>query len=183
VQNHEGTIVVESRPGEGTTFDVYLPAISSPSWPGEVIVSRKTVPPTGQRILFVDDESSIARLAQVMLKALGHTTTTYCNSAEGLAAFRANPSAFDLVITDLTMPGITGVDLSRGIRALRPDIPIILSSGYADEVPEETLRSLGIVEILPKPFQMQSLGAAVARVATRYSSNGLEGEAVETYSL
>jgi signal transduction histidine kinase len=164
VQNHEGAIVVESRPGEGTTFAVYLPAVAAPSWSGDSPVSDSTSAPIiSRRILFVDDEAAIARLAQVMLKSLGHSATTFGKPAEGLAAITADPTAFDLVITDLTMPGMTGVDLARGIRKVQPDIPIILSSGYADEVPEETLKELGIVEVLPKPFQMQALGAAVAR--------------------
>ena len=98
-----------------------------------------------------------------MLKSLGHAVTTCGKPADGLATLRADPAGFDLVITDLTMPGMTGVDLAREIRQVRPDIPIILSSGFADEVPEETLRALGIVEVLPKPFQMQALGTAVAR--------------------
>ena len=164
VQNHEGAIAVESRPGAGTTFEVYLPAVGAPSGFGEMPVSDKVATPAkGRRVLFVDDEASITRLAAVMLKSLGHTATTFGKPADGLAALRADPTGFDLVITDLTMPGMTGVDLARGIRQVRADIPIILSSGYADEVPEETLRALGIVEVLPKPFQMQALGAAVAR--------------------
>jgi signal transduction histidine kinase len=164
VQNHDGAIVVESRPGNGTTFEVYLPAVGAPSGAGEMPVSDNVAAPAaGRRILFVDDEASIARLAQVMLKALGHTAATFGKPAEGLAALRADPTGFDLVITDLTMPGMTGVELARGVRQIRPDIPIVLSSGFADEVPEETLKALGIVEVLPKPFQMQALGAAVTR--------------------
>jgi CheY-like chemotaxis protein len=129
-------------------------------------VTEKSAPATGKRILFVDDEASIARLALVMLKALGHTATTCGTPTEGLAAFKADPSRFDLVITDLTMPGMTGVELVRGIREISPDIPIILSSGYADEVPDETIKALHIAEVLPKPFQLQSLGAAVKRAAS-----------------
>ena len=163
VQNHEGAIVVESRPGEGTTFEVYLPAVGAPSWAGEVPVADKSTAAVSRRIFFVDDEASIARLAQVMLKTLGHTVTTFGKPVEALAAFTADPTAYDLIITDLTMPGMTGVDLARGIRAVRLDVPIMLSSGYADEVPEETLKALGIVEVLPKPFQMHALGAAIAR--------------------
>ena len=161
VQNHEGAVVVKSRPGEGTNFDVYLPAINSPSWSGDVIVTDKQTLPAGKRVLFVDDEASIARLAQVMLKGLGHATTTCTTPAEGLERFRSSPTEFDVVITDLTMPGMTGVELARGIRQISADVPIVLSSGYADEVPEEMLRSLGIVEVLPKPFQMQTLGGAI----------------------
>ncbi|HEX3150255.1 MAG TPA: response regulator [Gemmataceae bacterium] len=164
VQNHEGAIIVESRPGDGTTFEVYLPVVAAPSWSGDSPVSDKTVAVTvSRRILFVDDEAAIARLAQVMLKSLGHTATTFGKPAEGVAALQADPTSFDLVITDLTMPGMTGVELARKVRQIRPDIPIILSSGYADEVPEETLKELGIVEVLPKPFQMQALGSAVVR--------------------
>ena len=160
--------MVESRPGAGTTFEVYLPAVGAPSGAGELPVSDKVAAPAvGRRILFVDDEASIARLAQVMLKSLGHTATTCGRPAEGLEALRADPGAFDLVITDLTMPGMTGVEFARGIRQIRADLPIILSSGYADEVPEETLRALGIVEVLPKPFQMQALGAAVTRATAK----------------
>jgi signal transduction histidine kinase len=162
VQNHEGAIVVESRPGDGTTFEVYLPAVGAPSRAGEGVVTEKPSPAAARRILFVDDEASIQRLAQVMLKSLGHTATTFGKPADGLAALTADPAAFDLLITDLTMPGMNGVDLARAARAVRPDLPIILSSGYADDVPEGTLRSLGIAEVLPKPFQMQTLGAAIA---------------------
>jgi CheY-like chemotaxis protein len=171
VQNHEGAIVVESRPGAGTTFEVYLPAVGAPSRPGEDSVTEKTTAPAaGRRVLFVDDEASIARLAQVMLKSLGHTATTFGRPVEGLSALKTDPTAFDLVITDLTMPGMTGVDLAKRIREVRADIPIILSSGFADEVPEETLKALGIVEVLPKPFQMQALGAAIAR-----ATSGIDG--------
>ena len=127
------------------------------------VSDKVATPAASRRILFVDDEPAIARLAQVMLKSLGHTVTTFGKPADCLAAFRTDPAAFDLVITDLTMPEITGVDLAQGIRQVRADIPIILSSGFADEVPDETLKALGIVEVLPKPFQMQALGTAVTR--------------------
>jgi CheY-like chemotaxis protein/two-component sensor histidine kinase len=166
VQTHDGAIVLHSLPGRGTTFEIYLPIVGAPSWPGEMSVTTKPTPGEGKRILFVDDEASIIRLAQVMLKTLGHTVTTYGDPQAGLAALTANPTAFDLLVTDLTMPGMTGVELARGIRAIRTDMPIILSSGYADKVPDETLRELGIVEVLPKPFQMQAMGEAIRR-ATR----------------
>jgi CheY-like chemotaxis protein len=126
-------------------------------------VSEKPNSAPGRRILFVDDEAPIARLAQVMLKLLGHSVTAFGNPTDGLAALNADPGAFDLLITDLTMPVMTGLELARQVREVRPDLPIILSSGYADEVPAETLTGLGIREVLPKPFQMQALGAALAR--------------------
>jgi two-component system, cell cycle sensor histidine kinase and response regulator CckA len=133
-------------------------------------MSEKPGPASGRRILFVDDEPSIVRLAQVMLKSLGHTVTAFGKPADALAALHAEPGAFDLLITDLTMPGMTGMDLARQVREVRPDLPIILSSGYADEVPEETLKALGIREVLPKPFQSQALRAAIGR-ATEDQAN------------
>jgi len=163
VQNHEGAIIVESSPGVGTTFAVYLPAINSPSWSGEEALTVSPEATSGRRILFVDDEASIARLGQIMLKSLGHSATAFGDPAEGLAALRSHPDDYDVVITDLTMPGMTGIQLAQNIREIGSKIPIILCSGYADQVPEETIKSLGIVEVLPKPFQMQSLGEAVVR--------------------
>jgi signal transduction histidine kinase len=164
VQNHEGAIVVESRPGHGTTFEIYLPAIKSPSWAGEATVTAKS--DVGWRILFVDDEAAIARLAFVMLKTLGHDATVVGTPTEAIAKLRSEPDGFDIVITDLTMPEMNGVELSERVREIRQDIPIILSSGYADEVPEETLRRLGIVHVLPKPFHMQALGAAITQAVS-----------------
>ena len=175
VQNHEGAIIVESSPGAGTTFAVFLPAINSPSWSGEEARTLAPEPSTGRRILFVDDEASIARLGQVMLTSLGHSATTFGDPAEGLAALQSNPGEYDLVITDLTMPGMTGVELAQGIREIGSKIPIILCSGYADQVPEETLRSLGIVEVLSKPFQMQALGAAIVRATANKSGQADDG--------
>ena len=162
VQNHDGAIAVHSRPGSGTTFEVFLPAVTAPPEEGEPPVTEKPRATAGKRVLFVDDEASIARLAQVMLKSLGHTASTFGRPEDGLAALRADPTGFDVLVTDLTMPGMTGVDLARLVRDVRADLPIILSSGYADDVPEETLRALGIVKVLPKPFHMQALGDAVA---------------------
>jgi signal transduction histidine kinase len=163
VQAHEGAVVVHTQSGQGTTFEVYLPAVGAPARTGDLPVTDSPTATVGRRILFVDDESSITRLAQVMLKGLGHSSSVFGAAADALAALTADPGAFDLMITDLTMPGMSGVELARRAREIRPDLPIVLSSGYADEVPTETLRTLGITEVLPKPFQMQALGAAIGR--------------------
>ena len=176
VQNHEGAIAVHSRPGSGTTFEVFLPAVAAPPEEGEPPVTEKPRATAGKRVLFVDDEASIARLAQVMLKSLGHTASTFGRPEDGLAALRADPTGFDVLVTDLTMPGMTGVDLARLVRDVRADLPIILSSGYADDVPEETLRALGIVKVLPKPFHMQALGDAVASATLSVGNALARGE-------
>jgi signal transduction histidine kinase/DNA-binding response OmpR family regulator len=164
VQNHEGAIVVSSQPGTGTTFEIHFPAVGAPSWSGEESMHNNgDANSAGKAILFVDDEASIARLAQVMLKNLGHRVTPFGKPAEALQAFVAAPESFDLVITDLTMPGMTGIELAKGIREVDPKIPIILNSGYADEIPEETLAAVGIRVLLQKPFQMQALYDAISR--------------------
>ncbi|WP_020472782.1 hybrid sensor histidine kinase/response regulator [Zavarzinella formosa] len=165
VQNHEGAILVETEPGEGTRFAVYFPAVIAPTPPPLPAMAAKPKSGNPRRILFVDDESSITRLAQVMLRNMGHTVSTFNVATEALEVLGANPQNFDVVVTDLTMPGMTGLEFARGIREIRKDLPIVLSSGYADDVPEETLRELGIVQVLPKPFQMQSLGEAVAKAS------------------
>ena len=163
VQTHEGAIAVTSEVGVGTRFDVVFPAVPAPPAPAAAIASPLPSQGRGRRVLFVDDEASITRLAQVMLKNMGHTVTTFGRAPDALETLRARPADFDVVVTDLTMPEMTGVEFARGIREIRADLPIILSSGYADDVPEDTLKELGIVEVLPKPFNMQSLKDAVAR--------------------
>ena len=163
VQNHEGAILVDTKLGEGTRFTLWFPVVSSPIPVSAPPAPEKPKTVNRRRVLFVDDEVSITRLAQVMLRNMGHTVTTFGLATEALDILRANPDQYDVVVTDLTMPMMTGLEFARGVRQLRPDMPIILSSGYADDVPEETLRELGIVEVLPKPFQMTSLGAAVSK--------------------
>jgi signal transduction histidine kinase len=163
VQSHEGAIIIETVPGEGTVFDIYLPALKKKSMQAEP-VAETPMSSTEKRILFVDDEPAIVRLAQVMLTSFGYEVTSFDIAARGLEAVKEEPQKFDLLVTDLTMPEMTGVDLARAIRTIRPDIPILLTSGYADEVPEETLQELGIGPVLAKPFQMQSLKEAVQSV-------------------
>jgi signal transduction histidine kinase len=167
VQTHEGAVVVRSQEGVGTCFELYFPAVHSPSWAGEIVMPAEVKRGIGHRVLVVDDEPAITKLAKIMLKSLGHTATAFGHPDQALEVLRAGPAEFDLIITDLTMPGTTGVEFAREVRELGADMPIILSSGYADEVSEETLRELGIVEVLPKPFQMASLGEAVTRATGR----------------
>ena len=167
VQTHEGAVVVRSQIGEWTSFELYFPAVHSPSWAGEVVLPVEGKRQTGHRVMVVDDEPSITKLAKIMLKSLGHTAAAFDHPDQALAVLRADPGEFDLIITDLTMPGTTGVEFAREVRELGAEMPIVLSSGYADEVSEETLRELGIVHVLPKPFQMASLSEAVARATGR----------------
>jgi len=167
VHDHGGHILVDSALGEGTAIRVMFPRGDADSTPPceqsatELVASSNAT--LNGHVLVAEDDVDVRELLFDLLTSWGLKVTPAMDGGEALTVFEADAQRFDLLLTDLTMPGMTGVELARGIRQVRADVPIILSSGYADEVPEETLKALGIVEVLPKPFQMQALGSAVAR--------------------
>ncbi len=162
VKNHGGAISVYSEPGQGTTFHIFLPR-------AEGKIGRQPAPdqlPSGgtERILFVDDEAMLADLGMQLLESLGYTVTATVNSREALAFFRAEPQAFDLVITDMTMPGLTGHELAGELMAVRPDIPIILCTGFSEQMSEKTAKETGIKGYLMKPYTADSLNTTIRGV-------------------
>ncbi len=163
VKGHQGAIEVTSVPGQGTVFDLYFPRITEVGEVGSVLgdseMSRGT-----ERILFVDDEPALAGLGKEVLEALGYQVQAYGDSREAWARFGADPESFDLVITDLTMPGMTGAELAEKILALRPGIPVILTTGYSDILTEDEARELGVREYLLKPVCTARLAEVVRRV-------------------
>ncbi|HSI08369.1 MAG TPA: PAS domain S-box protein [Rariglobus sp.] len=162
MQSHGGIITVYSQPGEGTVFHLYFPITADAAQERGADV---TAIPTGrgERILFVDDEMPLALLGQSMLEELGYVVEAKSNVVEALDLMRTNPGAFNLVITDLTMPGMQGTDFARQLLLLRPDLPIILTTGYTASLTEQRLREQGVRELLLKPHTLQSLGMAVHR--------------------
>ncbi|MGE3537413.1 MAG: ATP-binding protein [Candidatus Tectimicrobiota bacterium] len=166
VTKHGGSISVESEPDHGTTFTVYLPCSQQSVCMAN---SREEHIPTGhrERILFVDDETVLAHLGKAMLERLGYETVAHSSSREALELFRAAPQSFDLVITDQTMPQMTGEALAREIRSMRPDIPIILCTGFSRTMTPDKARALGIDALLHKPLVSRDLGLAIHRVLTR----------------
>jgi signal transduction histidine kinase/ActR/RegA family two-component response regulator len=162
ITSYAGAITVASTPGQGTTFAIYFPRL-----PGIVEVTDCTaeILPKGEgHIVFVDDEAALANLAQAMLTRLGYDTEVYTSSRAALAAFQAAPQRFDLVITDQTMPHMTGEALTLALRHIRPDIPIILCTGFSHIMTIEKAGLLGVDAFLMKPLVIHDLGLAIQRV-------------------
>jgi PAS domain S-box-containing protein len=161
VASHGGTVTVESELGKGSTFSVYLPSATTDAV-AELRTRDAESNGNGEQVLVVDDEPDVARLLQRILEGRGYRVSVFISSEEALRAFRAEPSAFDAVITDHTMPRMTGVELARELKALRGDIPVILTTGYGDQL-ESTPVGSGIDAVAGKPFD----GATLARVLRR----------------
>lgn len=162
VRESGGTITVDSIRGTGTTFHVYLPIIS----PESPRPSDPTAPyPGGQEhILLVDDEAALAETNEDLLTSLGYQVTTMTRSAAALAAFEKAPDVFDLIITDQTMPEITGAELARRVIAIRPDMPIILCTGYSNLIDDQSAKEIGIRKLILKPLTKAMLAHLIREV-------------------
>jgi CheY-like chemotaxis protein len=161
VKSHNGGIRVSSRPGQGSVFSVYLPARTGAEVERES-VSWETLPTGTERILLVDDEEPIVELGKGVLRRLGYTVVAKRSGREALETFRED-GPFDLLITDQTMPEMTGVMLATELLKLRPDLPVILCTGYSESVSRETAQEVGIREFLMKPLSKRELARAVRR--------------------
>ncbi|HOP27993.1 MAG TPA: response regulator [Spirochaetota bacterium] len=161
VKNHGGSIYVHSKPGEGSTFEVYLPVSE---YKNEVTVNETEIPVTGHAlILLVDDEEMLTEVNGSILETLGYSVTACSSGAEALRIFSDKPEAVDLVITDMTMPGMTGLDLASEIKKIKPGIPVILCTGFSEQLTKEKAEETGICDIVMKPFTAAELGHAVQR--------------------
>jgi CheY-like chemotaxis protein len=160
MDTHDGAITVYSQPGDGTVFHLYFPAHA-----GEAAVTAADDQPLplgdGARLLFVDDEESLVQLGKKTLVTLGYQVEIATQSAAALAMVRADPQRFALVLTDLTMPETTGLQLASELLKIRPGLPIILMTGYSASLTPERVRAAGIRQLLLKPTSMRSLGTAV----------------------
>ena len=167
VDAHRGAIDVASELGRGTRFDIYFPQT------GELAVNdnraESSVPRGhGQSILLVDDENELVLLGEEMLAGLGYEPAGFGGGAAALGAFRADPDRFDLVLTDEVMPGMTGTELARAVHEIRPDVPIVLMTGYAGPLEAGDIQIAGVREIVRKPL----LSGAIARCLARHVPSG-----------
>ena len=173
VRNHGGAITLRSQPGEGTTFVVYFPLLSGASIEEEAGERhlQKIPEDRSEHILVVDDEEIITRVFEKMLVRLGYKVTARTDSEEALDLFRAQPGRFDMVITDLTMPKLTGNELTREVQKLRPDLPIMLATGHGKIVSEETAHSLGVAALVSKPFLIEEIAKTIRQVLDQQPSS------------
>lgn len=169
VKDHGGCINVYSEEGIGTTFHIFLPAAD--------IAAETTSPkveqlPTGNEcVLLVDDENALIDLSRDLLERLGYRVETRMSSIDAIEAFRSNSRKYDLIISDVTMPKMTGDEMARQMKAIRPDIPIILCSGFSDRLHAQTMEAIGISAVLMKPVIYADLAHTIRKV--------LEGSSVK----
>ncbi len=162
IKKYGGAIKVESQPGQGTVFTVWLPAtktseITKPYQPD-------ALPQGSERILFVDDEMPIVKMGNQLFERLGYRVSALTSSTEALELFQAKPNEFDLVITDMTMPNMTGDALAAELMKIRPDIPVVLCTGYSNKISDEEATELGIKAFAYKPVVKADLAKTVRKV-------------------
>jgi CheY-like chemotaxis protein len=165
VQSIGGVIDVSSQLGEGTTFDVFFPAAARPQRPSMAAAQDTTLLPLGcECILVVDDEINIVDGLKARLEALGYAVEGHTCPQEALATVHRQPDRFDLMITDMAMPKMTGETLIRHVQQVCPDLPVILCTGYSEWVDEQAPEKIGAVKILLKPIAREELACAVRQV-------------------
>ncbi len=166
VRSHRGAVTVSSLLGEGTTFDIYFPIVTESD---EKTAPEKETAPAGgfERILFVDDEPAIQILGKRLLGNLGYDVMTCANAGDALDLFHSNPDRFDIVITDMTMPGITGDRMALEMMRIRPDLPVIVCTGFNELINRESARELGIQAFLMKPFLKNEVAPIIRELLDR----------------
>jgi PAS domain S-box-containing protein len=167
MKSHDGAVSIQSEQGGGTTVFLYFP-VQAPAVIEKLSAGKPSMPTgKGERVLLVDDEAALVMIGTKILQHLGYNVTGFTSAREALAAFTRQPNEFDIVITDLTMPGMTGIALADALLEVRPDTPILLCTGYIEESIRDQANLLGFREILVKPLATQLLAEAVQRVIAK----------------
>jgi len=171
VASHRGAIAVRSKPGRGSSFTIHLPSTEAAGLPDSAASPVGEGPQgQGQRVLYIDDDEVMSVMVEGLLQACGYQPTVQCRPARAVAAVRARPQDFDVVVTDFNMPGMSGMDVARELAAIRPGLPVIISSGYlSDELRAEAAQH-GITELMPKENTATELALRLHRVL-QHSAN------------
>jgi len=162
VKNHDGDISVGSNPGHGATFEILFPIIDE--LPEPEIEAKEDIPHGTEAILFVDDEIAITNMMQQVLEKLGYSVKTSLNPEEALDLFKSEPDSFDMVITDMTMPQMTGAKFAEKLKEIQSDIPIILCTGHSSLMDEGKAKQSGISSYVMKPITMSKIAKAIRDV-------------------
>ena len=163
ITSYGGDITVYSEPGEGTAFHINFPVIKEAQEVSEVN-GAAPLPTGNERILLVDDDEELTQMNKTFLESMGYKVTALTSSVETLKVFQAEPDGFDLVVTDMTMPKMTGAELAKNILAVRSDTPIVLCTGFSELIDEEMAKEMGIRDYIMKPVIMKDLAKAVRNV-------------------
>ena len=170
VQAHEGAITVDSTPGKGATFTLYLPAAPVDASATTTMASAALATPAlpldgGHHIFYLDDDEALVKLVTRLLERSGYRVSSYIEPHAALAALRADPASFDLVVTDYNMPGMSGLDVAREVKSIRADLPVVVASGFIDETLQSQAAAAGVREVIFKATAVEELSAVIARLA------------------
>jgi len=164
---------VESEVNRGSTFDLYFPAARNASETRDEVIAPDAAPRgRGEHILYVDDEEALVLLVTRMMQRMGYRITGVHNAAEAIDAVRAAPREFDLVITDLGMPGMSGMDLAAELLRIRPDLPVIITSGYVRPADLKRAEDIGVRDVVLKPGTVAEMGALIRKRLDELTVNG-----------
>ena len=167
IEEYQGGIGLDNRPGEGATFHIYLPVASSSAKSTTAAGSSGLSPQGSGHILLVDDEEILTDLGEKMLQRLGYTVTIAHDGSQALDIFKSRVQDFDMIISDQTMPAMTGTELAQQVFQLRPTMPFILCTGYSNKINAESAKELGIAAFLFKPLTLDNLQKALSAILAK----------------
>ncbi|MFH2218503.1 MAG: ATP-binding protein [Pseudomonadota bacterium] len=177
VESHNGKLYVESKLGKGTMFNLFFPVVEKEAV--EETETDEKLPTGDKRILFIDDEEAIVKLGRQILERLGYQVETKTNPLEALELFRLRPDQFDLVITDMTMPHLSGDKLAARLIQIRPDIPVILCTGFSEKIDEKKAKEMGAADYIEKPIDKRNFAFKIRKVLDEASSLNRKSERIE----
>jgi signal transduction histidine kinase len=168
MRSHEGSVIVSSEPGKGSTFRLYFPALDAPlaveATRARCDFTGSQVQGHGRRVMYIDDEEALVYLMTRVLQKSGYQVTGFSDAEQALQALRDRPRDFDVIVTDLSMPGMSGFHVARAIRQIRDDLPVVITSGYVRAEDRETAKEVGVRDLVLKPDTVEELAGALEKV-------------------